>query len=277
MQTLADLEIRAAQQPNSIELTHALAERYFAQGRWEQAARAYRSLADLHTSTASLFIHRIRLGAAALMLSSVLIFTAELIQPVAMIGNPGSVRSLGAVASAITSSSYIASQILVTLALALYSTSAISVYKLLSYTRDHRPAFWAMVASVIGAGLSMPALGIKLFVHPLIGKLYLAGNADLLALYSSLNEQPLNLILNIGNYLIIAGMMIFVWVVWRNRGLSLRSLLLFLAGWFGLATLSNLASPAFGALVALGGLGFGFSLWKQASTQFEAGMDRSNA
>jgi hypothetical protein len=270
MQTLADLEIRAAQQPNSIELTHALAERYFAQGRWEQAARAFRTLADLHTSTASLFIHRIRLGAVALMLSSVMMLLAFYLQPALEVRDLSLFREF-------TSSEYLASQALLVVALALYSTSAISVYKLLSYTRDHRPAFWAMVLSVIGAGLSMPALGIKLFVHPLIGKLYLAGNAELLALYSLLNEQPLKAILNIGNYLIIAGIVIFARVVWRNRGLSLRSLLLFLAGWLGLATLPNLAPPAFGALVALGGLGFGFSLWKQASTQFEAGMDRSNA
>ena len=70
MQTLAQLESNAIHQPNSVELKQALAERYFEQGRWEEAARAYRVLASLHTSTASLFINRIRLDAAALIIAS---------------------------------------------------------------------------------------------------------------------------------------------------------------------------------------------------------------
>lgn len=270
MQTLANLDVSASHQPNSIELKHALAEKYFEQARWEDAARTYRSLFALEASTASLFIDRIRLGAAALILSSLMIFAAVMIQP------PLSIRNLTAFTTALQSPAYFASHVLNILALALYSCSAISVYKLLSFTRDHRPVFWAMVMSVIGAGLSMPGLGIKLFVYPLIGRLYLAGGKDMLTMYSSLHDQPLKLILNVGNYLLIGGIAIVVWVVWRNRGLSLRSLLLFLAGWVGLTILPGIASVAFGALVALGGVGFGVSLWNQASTQFDAGMDRSN-
>lgn len=280
MQTLAQLEANVAHQPNSVELKQALAERYFEQGRWEEAARAYQALSSLHTSTAALFTNRIRLGAAALMIASVLMFITELIKPDLFVGNPGSIRSLSAFASAISSPSYFVSQTLSIPALALYSCSAISIYKLLSYTRDHRPAFWAMVLSVIGAGLSMPALGIKSFVYPRLGGMFLEGQVDVLAMYFSLNAFPFNLYLGMGGYLLIAGLAIFGWVISRTRGLSLPAVLLFLAGWIGLNVFGNdlhrAASIAFGALVALGGTGLGLSLWNQASAQFEAGMDRSS-
>jgi hypothetical protein len=281
VRSLEQLEANVIHQPNSVELKQALAERYFEQGRWEEAARAYQGLSSLHTSTAALFINRIRLGAAALMIASVLMFITELIKPDLIIGNPGSIRSLSAFASAISSSSYFVSQILSIPALALYSCSAISLYKLLSYTRDHRPAFWAMVLSVIGVGLSMPALGIKSFVFPMLGEMFLDGQVDVLAMYFSLTNFPFNLYLGMGGYLLIAGLAIFGWVISRNRGLSLPAVLLFLAGWIGLNVfgddLPRAASVAFGVLIALGGLGLGLSLWNQASTQFEAGMDRSSS
>lgn len=274
MQTIAQLESRVVQGPNSVELQHALAERYFAQGRWEDAARTYRGLASLHTATAALFIDRIRLGAAALVTAATLILVAALIQPALV---PGDHLRL---ATAFRSPAYLAAQLLVVVALALYSCAAISIYKLLSYTRDHRPAFWAMVLSVIGVGLSMPALGIRSFVHPRLAEMFLNGQPDVMAVYVSMHDAPDALVLGAGGHLVTAGLAIFSWVIWRNRGLSRPAVLLLLAGWIGTtaapAGLPRAAGAACGALVACGGVWLGVSLWRHVATQFDAGMDRSS-
>lgn len=263
-QTLSQLELHANESPNSIEIQQALAEAYAKQGRWKEAANVYRRLSALYPDTAALFINRIQLGATALMVSSTLTLVAVLIQPA--LTNENQAQVLG-------SFSYLVAQILFMPALALYSCSSISIYKLLSYTRDHRPAFWGMVFSVIGAGLSMPALGIRTFVYPILGRMALSGQTDALVVYSSLNEQPLRFFLGMGAYLIVAGIAVFAWAVWRNRGLSLFAIIFFLAGWVGWIATRN--PVIFGIVIAFSGYWLGVSLRRRASIQFNPNMDRT--
>jgi tetratricopeptide (TPR) repeat protein len=262
MQSIAQLQLRADDSPNSIEIQQALAEAYINEGRWEEAAKTYRGLATLYPDTASLFLNRIRLGAAALMLFAALTLAAVLIQPA---------LETATLPQALASPNYRAAQILSMLALALYSTSAISIYKLLSYTRDHHPAFWGMVFSVIGVGLSMPELGIKTFVYPILGEMLLSGKSDALNVFSSLNENPL---LDGGAYLIVTSLVIFAGVIWRNKGLSLPAIAIFLIGWVGLTATREFI--VFDILIAVGGCWLGMSLWKQSSIQFDPNMDRAS-
>jgi len=275
MQSLSQLEASAIHQPNSIEVNQALAEAYVKQGRWEEATKVYQTLAMLYPATAALFISRIRLGALALMVSSALFFIAELIHPsIVTQADPTDF------ARAISSPAFLTAQILFLLAFALYSCSSISIYKLLSYTDAHRAAFWAMVLNVIGVGLSMPLLGINTFVLPLIGTLYLEGESSVLALYFAMEQNPWPFLLHFGLYLLVTGIMIFSWVVWRNKNLSRNAILIYLAGWISFA-LSNNQLPKsgllfIGILIAIGGIGFSRSLWIQASTQFDPSMDRSS-
>ncbi len=279
MTQLSHLEISAGNQPNSIEIHQTLAEAYASAGRWEEAARAYRLLVTLYPDTGALFINRLRLGASALVLSSLLMLLGAVIHPALSIQAMSSPGELGAFAAAMQSPAYLGAQLLFIVALALYSCSAISIYKLLSYTRDHRPAFWAMVLSVIGVGLSMPVLGIRSFVFPLVAGMALQGRTEVIEIYFSLNEPPVSLILGLGGYLLAAGIALFGWVSLRNSRLSLPSILVFLAGWAGIAAAGNPVSHlgwiTLGILIALGGTGLGRSLWIEASTQFDPAMDRS--
>lgn len=274
MQSLSQLEASAIHQPNSIEINQALAEAYIKQGRWEEATKAYQTLAMLYPATAVLFINRIRLGASALIVSSILFFIAELIHP-SMVPHAHPTEF----AHGISSPDFLRAQILFLLVFALTSCSAISIYKLLSYTADHRPAFWAMVLNVIGVGLSMPLLGINTFVLPLIGRLYLEGESSVMSLYGAMQQNPWPFLLHVGPYLLITGMMISSWVIWRNGNLSRNAILIYLAGWISLV-LSNNQLPKsgllfIGILIAVGGVGFGRSLWMQASAHFDLKMDRS--
>ena len=184
MQSIAQLEANVATRPNSIETNQALADAYVKQGRWKEAAEAYRALMLLYPATALLFINRLRLGAVALGISSVFILLGQIVQPSLLDARTSS----NDFARALTSNGYLLAQILLLLAFPLFSTAAISIYKLLSYSRDHRPAFWAMVFSVVGVGLSMPTLGINAVVLPLIGRLYLDGETGALSIYPAMQD-----------------------------------------------------------------------------------------
>ena len=186
------------------------------------------------------------------MVSSVLFFIAEALQPsivnrsILQIFHEPSVRR-----------NFFFSQSLFLLAFALYSCSAISIYKLLSYTRDHRPAFWAMVFSVIGVGLSMPSLGINAMVLPLVAQLYLANELETLKIYLALQTMPWSLILRLGGYVLVFGIALFSWVILRNKNFPKWSAILFLAGWIvfiaPIAALSQLYMILAGLLISIGG------------------------
>ena len=268
MESISQLEASVVTRPNSIEINHALADAYIQQGRWKEATETYQTLISLYPATASLFVHRIRLGAAALVISSCFILLAQSIQPSLVEAQ----RNPFDLSRALTSNAYLIAQILFLLAFPLFSTAAISIYKLLSYSRDHRPAFAAMVFSVIGVGLSMPALGINAVVLPLIGKIYLNGEKGGLSLYLALQDFPQLLILKLGGYLLLIGIAIFSWVIWRNEGLSRRGAMLFLLGWILFVVsndhLSAAGSLSIGLLIALGGITLARAIWIQALLQF---------
>jgi len=269
MHSIVRLEEHIATRPNSIEVNQALADAYAGQGRWEEAAKTYQTLVALYPATASLFVNRIRLGAMALAVSSTLVLAAELIQPAmfnARVSPSSFVRS-------VSSTEYLTAQILFLLAFPLFSTAAISIYKLLSYTHDHRPAFWAMVFSVIGAGLSMPALGVNAAILPLIARLYLARELETLNIYFAMQAMPWSLVLHLGGYIFVLGIVIFSWVIWRNKNFPKWEAVLFLTGWlaFILSTnqTSRIGSILIGTFIFIGGIGLARSAWTQAPLQFE--------
>ena len=273
MESIAKLEASVMTRPNSIEINHALAEAYIQQGRWKEATETYQTLISLYPATASLFVDRIRLGAAALAISSFFILLAQSIQPFLrnVQTNPSDLSL------ALTSSAYLFAQILFLLAFPLFSTAAISIYKLLSYSRDHRLAFAAMVFSVIGVGLSMPALGINAVVLPLIGKIYLGGEAGALSLYLALQNYPQLLILKLGGYLLVIGIAVFSWVIWRNEILSKWGAMSYLVGWILFVVLNDRLSTAglfsSGLMIALGGITLARAIWIQAPLQFTPTSD----
>jgi hypothetical protein len=159
------------------------------------------------------------------------------------------------------------------LAFPLFSTAAISIYKLLSYTHDHRPAFWAMVLSVIGSGFSMPSLGIRAIILPLIGRLYLAGELDTFNIYVAMQAMPWPLILNLGSDIFVPGIAIFCWVILRNHNFPKLPAILFLAGWVAFLAFADGASRLntifTGSLILIGGIGLAISVWTQAPLQFK--------
>jgi hypothetical protein len=134
-----------------------------------------------------------------------------------------------------------------------------------------------MVFSVIGIGLSMPSLGVNAVVLPLVGRLYLIGEPGVLEIYYSIQEYPWSLILQFGSYLLLLGLTIFSWVIWRNRGFPKWAAALYLAGWIMFVVFnhdtSNPGPISIGILIALGGIELARRLWIQAPLQFTPAVD----
>ena len=133
-----------------------------------------------------------------------------------------------------------------------------------------------MVFSVIGVGLSMPLLGINAIVHPLIARLYLDGELTSLNLYANLQQMPWWLILHLGNYLFLLGIVIFSWVILRNQNFSKWATVLFLVGWTLFIFSFSSSQPYMiltGLLIFIGGLTLAHSAWIQASLQFQPKAD----
>lgn len=265
--TLTQLEDRARTNPNSVELHLTLALKYLEHGQADRATWAIKRVAALYPAIAALNVNRIHLGAAALAISSALFLVAEGLYPpnLNLAGDPAST------AAAVSSSSFFASQLLFLPLLALLSTAVISIYKLLSTTRDNHLAFWAMVTCLIGIGLFLPSFGIRALILPAAGQLYLRGQVDAFQVYVTAYQQPWAALLQQTVVVLLFGLSLFNLVIWRGSSLPKWASALYGLGWLLFAVSGNqLSRPGLltvGVLVAGGGLGLARGLWQQAPLQ----------
>jgi hypothetical protein len=278
MNSIVQLEASVAARPNSIEINRALAEAYAKEERWQEAANAYRYLASLYPDTASLFINRIRLGAIALVISSLLFLVSQILRPPFSLFHPYDlVNSLPARSI---------SEFLFIPILILLSCAAISIYKLLSISNSNRPAFWAMVLVVVGSGMYLPLFGLSAVILPVAGDLYAQGDTTGFYVYETALSQPLATVFTLGGYLLFFGLTIFIFAIWRSGCLSkLASTMLWL-GWslfivgdelflmLGYDLLwwaSNFI--IFALSVTIGGVALAIDLWGEAALQLSPEID----
>lgn len=265
--SLAQLEERARTNPNSVELHLTLALKYLEHQRVDQAAWAVKRVAALYPAIAALNVNRIHLGAAALAISSTLFLIAEWLYP----PNLNLAGDLASAAAAVSSESFIVSQLLFLPLLALMSTAVISIYKLLSTTRDNHLAFWAMVTSLMGIGLFLPSFGIRALILPTAGQLYLQGHVEAFQVYVAVQQQPWAALLQQTVYVLLLGLSLFTLVIWRSGTLPRWAPALYGSGWALFAIsgneLSRLGLLGVGVLIAGGGLGLAYGLWHQAPLQ----------
>jgi hypothetical protein len=72
-----------------------------------------------------------------------------------------------------------------------------------------RPAVWGLVLCVFGAVLTTAVFGIAAFAQPAIGRSFLAGNTDMVALYNDVNGAPLFGTALPGVLLLSAGLVVY--------------------------------------------------------------------
>ncbi len=273
---LEQLELKALHQPNSIEINQALAEEYAKGERWKEAIEAYQTVVALYPAIAALNVNRIRLGAIALGISSMLFLISEIVRPsIVMVDNP-----IGA-AEYMSSPALALSNILFLPILILLSCAAISIYKLLSTSSDNRLAFWAMVSIISGAGLFLPFFGTQAILSPAAGQLYIKGNTSALNVYDAALRQLLAIVFTLGGYLLFVGLTLFNVAIWGSGFLTKWASTLLWIGWSLFIITAELPfnfinemlwiyiNPMlFALLIVIGGIGLAQGVWQQASLRF---------
>ena len=278
MNSIVQLEASVAARPNSIEANQALAEAYAREGRWEEATEAYETVVDLYPATATLYVNRIRLGAIALGISSLLFFVSAILRT-----SPHGSDTLLSVA-VLNSADLAISNMLFMPILILLSCAAISIYKLLSTTSDGRLAFWAMVSILVGVGLFLPFFSIKAVVMSAAAELYLKGNLSAFDVYFASLFQPLAFVFTLGGYLLLVGLTFFNVAIWNTAYLPKWASTLLWIGWSLFIVTQELPFALFmeklslihdsinkriliALLTTIGGIGLALGLWKQAAAQ----------
>ncbi len=280
---LEQLEVMALHQPNSIEINQALAEECTKEERWEEAIEAYQTVIALYPAIAALNVNRIRLGAIALGISSLLFLVAEILRPSTIwvdfyYTTPGFTY--------MSSPALAVSNMLFLPILILLSCAAISTYKLLSTSSDNRLAFWAMISIIIGAGLFLPIFGINAVVLPAAGQLYsFQGDETGFHVYYAALMQPLAVVFTVGGYLLFLGLAIFNVAIWSSGYLPKWAATLLWIGWslfivgkelsFSLVDEPHrITNPMlFALLIVIGGIGLARGVWQQAPLQLTPTTD----
>jgi hypothetical protein len=108
-------------------------------------------------------------------------------------------------------------------AIGIFGFVALSI--VMVYRGAPRLALWALLTTVIGTVFTTGVFGIAAYAQPAIGRAYLAGHADVVALYNDVNGVPLLVTAGLGVLLLSAGLIMYGIGVVRS-GLVRR-----LAGW----------------------------------------------
>lgn len=137
-----------------------------------------------------------------------------------------------------------------------------------TYLRPSAPraSFWGMTLSILGNGLFLPFAGLFAFAMPIVGKLYLAGNADALEVASlALGPGTGFAYLIASAFALTAGGILFAIAMWKSD-LPRWLAVIYVVQAFGLsfgASIHYAFEQTGGALLVIFSLVFGMRLWRK--------------
>jgi hypothetical protein len=93
----------------------------------------------------------------------------------------------------------------------------LGMYIYLDKPETQKTNFWAMVLSILGNGLFLPFAGVFAFAMPIVGKLYLAGEAGVLEVAAQTLGPGTGFAYLIASALALtAGSVLFAMTMWRQ-------------------------------------------------------------
>lgn len=210
---------------------------------------------------------RIRTGAVLLGISALLSVAFPLVRPFFADPDMSSPESLAIAAKGFTASAWVAAHLMAMIGFVLLIFGMMTLYAYLSESKVERRAFQAMILSLSGIGLVLPSLGVELYTLPMIGRLYLDGNADVFNLMGAIRMEPVSaLVFLIGLLLLAIGGIVLAVAIWQSEVLP---------KWAGVAFAIGLALylPVFphvirivdGLLIGIGGMGLAWSIWRKTA------------
>jgi hypothetical protein len=214
------------------------------------------------TSPAARNTARIRLGAASLAVAGVLFVLYPAIRP---FSDETSLQG----AQAFASTAWLVAHILAMVAFTLVEVGLVGLYLALQGNRAEGQAFWALVASLVGIGLTLPFYGGEAFgLHAIGQEAIKEQRAALVGLADVVRSGPGEVMFAVGLLLLAVGAIIAAIAIWRSGVLAKWSGIPFALGFalyipqfFGTQPIR----VAHGVLVAIGCLWIAVSMWRLPS------------
>jgi len=205
---------------------------------------------------------RARFESLSLALSALLLAVFPLIRPFFPLDPRAPAETLAAASPAIASTPWVVSHLLCTLAFILLLYGMLSLYAALASTRAERYALWAMVLSLAGIALVLPMLGVETYMLPILGRLYLAGQAGVAPAIGMIYLGPALFVFLGGLLLLAIGAVTLGVAIWRSAVLPRWAGVLFALGlvfWF--PPFPRVVRILDGFVIGLGGVWLAVGLW----------------
>ena len=155
-------------------------------------------------------------GSLALSLAALLLTVFPLLRPFFPLDPRAPAETLAVASPVVTSASWVVSHMLCTLAFVLLLYGVLTLSTCLATTPVEPRAFRAMVLSLAGIALILPMLGVATSILPMLGKLSLAGQADLAPALAMIDLGPTLGVLLIGLLLLAVGTIMFAVALWHS-------------------------------------------------------------
>jgi len=202
-----------------------------------------------------------RLGSLALGLAALLLTVFPLIRPFFPLDPRAPADTLTLASPVITSTPWVLSHLLCTLAFVLLLYGVLTLYTSLAHNNTEPRAFLALALSLAGIALILPMLGVETYILPILGKLYLAGHTDLAPAIGMIYLGPAVVVFLLGLLLLAVGALTFAVAIWRSAVLPRWAGVLFAIGlalWF--PPFPRVIRVIDGFMIGLGGVWLAVSL-----------------
>ncbi len=195
----------------------------------------------------------VRFGSLTLGLSALLLTVFPLIRPFLPLDPTAPAATLIVASPVITSTPWMVSHLLCTLAFVMLLYGVLTLYTHLAHAEPR--AFLAMVLSLAGIALILPMLGVETYILPIIGTLYLTGHTDIAPVIGMIYRGPALVVFLLGLLLLAIGAITFAVAIWRGAVLPRWAGVLFAIGlalWF--PPFPRVIRVIDGFLIGLGGV-----------------------
>ena len=210
---------------------------------------------------------RIRTGAVVLGISALLFVAFPLVRPFFAEPDMNSPESLAIAAKGYTAFAWSAAHLMSMIGFVLLIFGIMTVYAHLSKSKAERRAFQAMILSLSGIGLLLPALGVELYTLPMIGRLYLDGKTDVFNLVGAIRMEPVStLMFLVGLLLLAIGSIVLAVAISQSDVLPTWAGIVFAIGLvLFLPLFPQIIRIVDGLLVGIGGMGLAWSMWRKTA------------
>lgn len=170
-----------------------------------------------------------------------------------------------AFAESVASPNNLIAETFLPLSLVIQLFGFLGIYAYLNKPEAEKSSFWGMVFSILGNGLFIPFAGVFAFAIPLVGKLYLVGNTDVIAVAEQALGPGVALAYLIASaFALTVGAILFAVAMWKN-GLPIWLPLIYVIQAFGLsfgASMDYAYEITGGILLLCFSVVFGVKMWK---------------